>query len=131
MQTYTISTAAKKSGLTAKTIRDYEKLGLVAATARTPAGYRQYNDDDIATLQFIHRAREVIFSLAQIETLLKLRDNPNRRSAEVKALVGAHIAEIGRKIAVLNDVRATLQRWHDACAGDEHAHCAIIEKLEH
>ena len=126
----TIGEASKASGLSAKTIRDYEKARLLREVKRSAAGYRLYRDEDIATLQFIRRAREVNFSLQQIARLLRLRHDPRRESREVKALVSTHLQEIEGKLASLRQVRNTLQQWHDDCRGDASAECAIIENIE-
>ena len=58
-----ISQAAKLTGLSAKQIRDYEKLGLLKASTRTLSGYRYYEENDLARLRFIRHSRDVGFSL--------------------------------------------------------------------
>ena len=121
-----ISQAAAESGLSAKQIRDYEKHGLIAPAARSEAGYRA----DLVRLRFIRHAREVGFSLPQIGQLLSLQHNPQRTSREVKTLTARHIAELEAKIERLQGMVAELQRWHDACAGDDCPDCAILAGLE-
>ena len=54
-----ISEAARRSGLSAKTIRYYEEIGLIAAAARGENGYRQYDQAALEELKFMARAREV------------------------------------------------------------------------
>lgn len=125
-----ISQAAAESGLSAKQIRDYEKHGLIAPAARSEAGYRHYGQADLARLRFIRHAREVGFSLPQIGQLLSLQHNPQRTSREVKTLTARHIAELEAKIERLQGMVAELQRWHDACAGDDCPDCAILAGLE-
>ncbi len=125
-----ISQAAAESGLSAKQIRDYEKHGLIAPAARSEAGYRRYSQADLARLRFIRHAREVGFSLPQIGQLLSLQHNPQRTSREVKTLTAQHIAELEAKIERLQGMVAELQRWHDACAGDDCPDCAILAGLE-
>lgn len=124
-----ISDIAKRSGLSSKMIRDYEKIGLIKVAGRNEAGYRQYQEKDLDTLRFIKHARDVGFSLAQIQTLLNLKNNPNRTSAEVKQLVGDHIAALQEKIARLQSMAATLQSWHQCCQGNHDPECAIINQL--
>ena len=114
-----ISQAAAESGLSAKQIRDYEKHGLIAPAARSEAGYRRYGQADLVRLRFIRHAREVGFSLPQIGQLLSLQHNPQR-----------HIAELEAKIERLQGMVAELQRWHDACVGDDCPDCAILAGLE-
>lgn len=126
----TIGKASKATGLSTKAIRDYEKARLLQDVHRSLSGYRLYSDEDIATLHFIRRAREVNFSLRQIARLLQLRDDPRRQSREVKALVGAHIQENQRKLSLLQQTQDLLQQWHDDCRGNTSPDCAIIERIE-
>ena len=105
-----ISEAARHSGLSAKQIRDYEKQGLLAPAARSDAGYRHYGAGDLARLHFIRHAREVGFSLKQIATLLRLQEDPTRHAGEVKRLTAEHIAALNAQIAILEAMRAELQR---------------------
>ncbi|PIT12806.1 hypothetical protein BGI32_10765 [Snodgrassella alvi] len=123
-----ISTAEKLSGLSSKTIRDYEAAGLIRPL-RQRNGYRSYSEADIATLCFIKHAREVDFSLAQIAQLLALRNNPQRASANVKALVGEHIQRLNQKITDLNSMKDTLENWYKRCGGNDSPNCAIIDGL--
>lgn len=123
-----ISQVAAHCGLSTKSIRDYERAGLISPT-RQSNGYRHYSQQDLATLSFIKHAREVNFSLTQIAELLQLRNNPERASADVKALVGQHITVLSQKIEQLNAMKTTLTHWHEQCIGDDHAECAIINHL--
>lgn len=125
----TISEIAKRSGLSNKMIRDYEKAGLIAPATRSDSGYRQYSEQDLETLSFIKHARDVDFSLAQIAMLLALKNNPQRTSAQVKQLVGAHIDTLQQKIMRLQSMADTLQSWHSCCRGDDNPDCPIIRQL--
>ena len=124
-----ISQAAKLTGLSAKQIRDYEKLGLLKANSRTLAGYRHYEENDLARLRFIRHSRDVGFSLQQIAQLLQLQDNPNRNSREVKQLTAQHIETLNAQIQALQNMVAELQRWHDNCQGNDCPECSILAGL--
>ncbi|MDU7786615.1 MAG: MerR family DNA-binding protein [Aggregatibacter aphrophilus] len=124
-----ISQAAKLTGLSAKQIRDYEKLGLLKANNRTLAGYRHYEENDLARLRFIRHSRDVGFSLQQIAQLLQLQDNPNRNSREVKQLTAQHIETLNAQIHALQKMVAELQRWHDNCQGNDCPECLILAGL--
>lgn len=117
------------TALSARQIRDYEKLGLLSTIARTPSGYRQYSAAQVERLIFIKHAREVGFSLSQIKQLLTLQDDPNRSNTDVKAVTQTHIAELTEKIARLQAMKTTLQTWHDSCLGDGSPTCSILQGL--
>ena len=124
-----ISQAAKLTGLSAKQIRDYEKLGLLKAGTRTLSGYRYYEESDLARLRFIRHSRDVGFSLQQIAQLLELQDNPHRNSREVKQLTAKHIETLNAQIQALQKMVAELQRWHDNCQGNDCPECSILAGL--
>ena len=124
-----ISQAAKLTGLSAKQIRDYEKLGLLNTNARTLSGYRYYEENDLARLRFIRHSRDVGFSLQQIAQLLQLQDNPHRNSREVKQLTARHIETLNAQIHALQKMVAELQRWHDNCQGNDCPECSILAGL--
>lgn len=124
-----IGQVAKLTGLSIKQIRDYEKTGLLIKPQRTLSNYRHYGERELARLYFIAKARQVGFSLAQIGQLLDLQDNPARKSCEVKTLTGEHIAFLEQQIAKLEQMKATLQAWNDACHGDDNPDCPILKSL--
>ena len=124
-----IGEAAERSGLPAKTIRYYEEIGLVAPAARTAGGYRDYDERDVHLLRFLHRARDLGFSVADCRALLTLYQDRDRASADVKRLALGHIAEIEEKIAALDAMRRTLAHLADRCHGDDRPDCPILDDL--
>ena len=125
-----IGQAAKHSGLSAKMIRYYESIGLLQAAHRTDSGYRLYGKDDLHTLAFIKRSRDMGFSLEEVGKLLTLWQDRARASADVKSLAGQHIEELNRKIAELTGLRDTLQDLVQHCHGDDRPDCPILKDLE-
>ena len=93
-----IGQAAEASGVTAKMIRYYESIGLVTEANRTDAGYRQYTDNEVQTLRFIKRSRDLGFSIERIKLLLGLWEDRSRKSSDVKKLARQYIAELGQDI---------------------------------
>ena len=124
-----IGAAAKASGVSAKMIRYYEEIDLIPPAARTGAGYRTYGADDIATLRFIRRARDLGFGLPEIETLLGLWRNRRRSSKDVKRIATEHAADLQRRIDEMRAMQRTLQHLAHCCHGDERPDCPILDDL--
>ncbi|BCZ78352.1 Cu(I)-responsive transcriptional regulator [Paraburkholderia terrae] len=124
-----IGEAARASGVTAKMIRYYESVGLLAAKERTQAGYRVYGTQEVHSLRFIRQARRLGFLVEDIRKLLALWNDRSRASAEVKSIALEHVAELNRRIAELTEMRDTLTHLADHCHGDDRPDCPIIESL--
>jgi Cu(I)-responsive transcriptional regulator len=123
-----IGDVAKLSGLPAKTIRYYEDVGLVQPL-RSTNGYRTFRESDAHKLAFLGRARALGFSIEGCRSLLKLYEDTDRASAEVKQIAEEHLQRIDRKIAELAEMRATLAHLVDACNGDHRPDCPILTDL--
>jgi len=124
-----IGEAAKASGVSAKMIRHYESIGLLAPARRTDAGYRLYGAQDVRVLQFIQRSRALGFSLEQAGDLLALWQDKGRASADVRALARSHIDALDRKIAELESMKRTLEALAASCHGDARSDCPILDDL--
>ena len=124
-----IGEAAKASGVSAKMIRHYESIALIKPGKRTEAGYRVYGENDLHTLRFIKRARNLGFSLEQIRGLLSLWQDGSRASADVKAIAMGHVHELEQRIRELTEMRDTLRHLAQACAGDNRPDCPILQEL--
>ncbi|MPW19126.1 Cu(I)-responsive transcriptional regulator [Paraburkholderia sp. CNPSo 3157] len=124
-----IGQAARASGVTAKMIRYYESVGLLAAKERTSAGYRVYGAQEVHSLRFIRQARRLGFPVEDIRRLLALWHDRTRTSAEVKSIALEHVAELNHRIAELTEMRDTLAHLAEHCYGDDRPDCPIIEGL--
>ncbi len=124
-----IGTAAKLSGVSAKMLRHYESLGLLAGVVRTDSGYRQYNEADVRSLQFIKRSRDLGFSMAEIAELIGLWHNRRRASASVKRIAQKHVDELNQRIAAMQAMQRTLSDLVLCCHGDERPQCPILDDL--
>lgn len=124
-----IGEAASASGVSAKMIRYYESIGLIPPTVRTGSGYRVYSDHDVHTLRFIRRARDLGFSVEQIDELLALWRDHSRASGDVKRVALGHVEALERKIRELQEMAETLKHLAEHCHGDHRPHCPILETL--
>ena len=119
-----IQEVADLVGLTPRSIRYYEELGLLEPAARSEGAYRLYDADDIARLQFIKGLRDDAgFSLAEIGQLLedetaraenRARFRASRKPAERRAVLLDGITRIDRQVATLAAKIARLQSMIDA-----------------
>ncbi|WP_293798634.1 Cu(I)-responsive transcriptional regulator [uncultured Bosea sp.] len=121
-----IGEAATRSGVSAKMIRYYESIGLITAPARTAAQYRVYASDDVHTLRFVRRSRDLGFSLEETRELLALWRDKSRASADVKNLAMAHVRELEEKAAELKAMADTLRHLATHCHGDHRPDCPIL-----
>ncbi|WP_225769664.1 Cu(I)-responsive transcriptional regulator [Inquilinus sp. Marseille-Q2685] len=124
-----IGQAAAASGVSAKMIRYYESVGLIRKAVRTEAGYRVYSDDEVHTLRFIRRARDLGFSVEQIAGLLTLWQDRDRSSADVKRIALEHVTELEQKVEGLKQMIATLKHLSASCHGDHRPDCPILDDL--
>ncbi len=128
-----IGELAKKSGLSAHTLRFYEKQGLIKVSDRSESNYRIYNNADLGTAKFIKRSRDMGFSLDEVNVILSIRaDKPAHMCAEAKQITDLKISEIEQKIVNLQQMLVALHKLSDACCGgNESAElCSILEALE-
>ena len=124
-----IGQAAALSGVSAKMVRHYESLGLLAPVGRTDSGYRLYSAADVHTLRFIKRARDLGFSMPDIGELVGLWHNQTRSSADVKAIAGRHLQGLAERIEGLQAMQRTLQSLMGCCHGDQRPDCPILDEL--
>ncbi len=124
-----IGTAASESGVTAKTIRYYESIGLIPPAIRAENGYRNYTEFDVEILRFILHSRRLGFSVKDVGNLLELWGDKDRSSADVKALALEHISEVEQRIKELVTIRRTLMDLTDRCHGDDRPECPILDDL--
>ena len=124
-----IGEAAKKSGLSVKTIRYYDEINLIKPIKNKATNYRHYTTADLAKLQFIGKARRFNFGIKECKELLSLYENQNRSSKEVRNLTLTKIAEIDVKLNELENLREQLSHLVSCCKGNECPECPIIDEL--
>ena len=124
-----ISKVAEQTGLTSKTIRYYESVGLISAAKRLDNGYRDYSEQQIKELKFVQQARALGFSLDECRELLELNRNSRRRSADVKKVAEEKLADIEVRIQQLKAMKSSLKDLVEHCAGDNSPQCSILASL--
>ena len=118
-----IGDLARRSGVTAKTIRYYEDIGLVEAPARTPSGYRDYEPAAIDRLAFIRAAQAIGLTLGEVRSITALRDDGKTPCGHVLDLLRRRADELDRRIAELRSLRSELRRLVDRAEGLDPADC--------
>ncbi len=106
----TIGRLGALAGMEAKTLRFYDRVGLVRPATRTPAGYRLYDEGAVARLKFIRRAKALRISLADIRRILAVRDEGAAPCAHVLKLATRNLSDVESQIAELQTLRADLRR---------------------
>jgi DNA-binding transcriptional MerR regulator len=118
MAGFTVSTLAEQVGVRPDTIRYYERAGLLPPPARTPAGYRQYDNATADRLRFIKGGQRLGLRLREIAELLAVRDRGACPCGHTAALVHRRLAEIDSEITRLVDLRHELIRVAAGCAAE-------------
>tara|TARA_R110000751_G_scaffold90592_2_gene177763 strand:- start:12408 stop:12821 length:414 start_codon:yes stop_codon:yes gene_type:complete len=120
---------AAASNVSAKMTRYYESIELIPAAARSEAGYRVYSQTEVNTLRFIHRVRELGFSMEDVRRLLALWQDESCTSAEVKAIALECIEELQNRAARFQALKRSLLDLAATCSGDGRRQCLILDDL--
>ncbi len=104
-----IGELARSLGITTRTIRYYEEIGLMGKTERPDGSTRTYNNDDILRLKFILKLKNLGISLKEIEELSDIFDinqkNFNKITPKLIQILDIHIAKVDEKMASLSSLR--------------------------
>jgi DNA-binding transcriptional MerR regulator len=109
-ETLTISQMAERCGLSAHTLRYYERIGLIQSVARGSSGHRRYSPQDTEWIAFINRMKATGMSIQKMQEFAELRRQGERSIPLRRALlerhneqVEAHIRELEAALAALQD----------------------------
>ncbi|SDV03978.1 MerR family transcriptional regulator [Pseudomonas mucidolens] len=105
----TIDQVAKRTGLTAYTLRYYERIGLLAPVARAAGGQRLYAPTDIAWLEFLLRLRTTHMTIGKMQTFAKLRSAGDSTVAERRQMLESHLQDVQGEIVAMQKAVAALQ----------------------
>ena len=122
-----IGDLATQAGLSAKAIRFYEQAGLLPQPPRTAGGYRDYPPGAVDRLAFIRHAQAAGFTLADIRSVLTIRDSGQAPCQHVSVLIDEHLARVERRIAELTRARDALRDLQRRAAATDPADCAESE----
>lgn len=106
----TIGEIARRTGVTAKAIRFYERKGILPAAHRAANRYRLYGEDATEMLHFIKQATGLGLTLAEIKDILAIRQGGRPPCTHVHQLLRDKAAELDRKLKDLVDVRERIRR---------------------
>jgi len=128
---YSIEQVATRTGLTKRTLRYYEEVGLLPPTDRTEGNYRRYTEADIERLERIKELRDLLgFSLTDIREIIGAEDERGqikqayRQETDAAAKI-AHLERIDELI------RSQLHLIKQKIGGLEQMHTSLLKKLEH
>ncbi len=119
-----IGELADRSGVTAKTIRYYESIGLMPAPDRTTSNYRDYGDDAEGRLRFVRDSQAAGLTLAEVASILEMKDAGESTCEHTRDLVQRHIDEIDQQIAALRENRKVMVALADAAGSMDPGTCS-------
>jgi MerR family Zn(II)-responsive transcriptional regulator of zntA len=118
-----IGELAAAAGTTTKTLRFYERSGLLPRAERSANGYRDYRPEVISLLDFIRRGRVAGLTLAQIREVIDIRETGDAPCDHVFQLMTARVVDIDRQIAELAVLRAALIQRRDQARDADPSTC--------
>ncbi|MBD2609364.1 heavy metal-responsive transcriptional regulator [Scytonema hofmannii FACHB-248] len=129
-----IGSVAKESGVSIKTIRYYDELGLLKVSGRTEGGFRLFDSDVLARLHFIKRAQSLGLSLSEIKDFLDVHDGGELPCEHIKPKLQDKLIAIDEQIRQLFILRQELQGllldWDTIPESSEQTICPILNELK-
>jgi DNA-binding transcriptional MerR regulator len=106
---------AERAGVSAQTMRYYERRGILQDPPRSPAGYRDYPASAVQVLRFVKRAQQLGFTLSSVEGLLALAAGGPDSCDAARRMAEEHIGELERRMADLQRMRDSLTALVGTC----------------
>lgn len=132
-----IGELANASGISTKTVRFYESIGVLPEPERHTNGYRRYGDSTLERVRFITDAQAAGLSLAEIGMILDMKDSGESTCEHVVFLLEEHMDEIDRRIEELGRARSRLKdmvgraRRLDPRSCSDPNRCQTVSTSEH
>lgn len=129
-----INDISKKLGINSKTIRFYEDIGLIPKPKRNESNYRVYSNEDIETLSFVKKSRELGFSIEEIKNIIKIRENGDLPKDVVIQTLEEQKSTLEKRIKEMIVFNDKLSKVIDNFKNNEHVCkkgkiCGLIEIL--
>jgi DNA-binding transcriptional MerR regulator len=128
---YSIEQVSARTGLTKRTLRYYEEVGLLQPTDRTEGNYRRYCEDDLQRIDRIKELRDLLgFSLTDIRQLLNTEDERDQIKVAYQQETDANekIVQLDRSDDL---IRTQLNLIEQKISGLEQMRTALLAKLQH
>lgn len=140
---YRIGELARKAGVTARTVRYYESLGLLKSQDRQDGSQRHYTDEDLVYLTRIIQLKNYGLSLDEIAEIIRLGNEDSTGQKRRLELIKQYRKLLSREIQHLNAVKALISdlTWHveqlesvdhnfQQCPGSACAKCEFKDRCE-
>ena len=127
---YTIEQVATRTGLTKRTLRYYEEVGLLPRTDRTEGNYRRYTESDVQRLERIKELRDLLgFSLSDIRELLRAEEERGqiRMAYQHEADAAVKVAQLDRADELIHE---QLRLIEQRLVGLEQMRVALLTRLQ-
>jgi len=108
-----IQVFARLTGLSIKTLRYYESIGILSAPERTANGYRQYGEQHVARARFVAGARSLDLSLDEIREILAMQDRREAPCRTLLNLIEQKAQAIEERIQLLRQMESDLRALHE------------------
>lgn len=126
-----IGQLAAQAGLNPRTIRYYERLGLLPPPPRTSSGYRLYQPAQLERLRFIRKAQAIGLRLEEIGQVLRLRDGGESPCGHVLRLIDQKLAAVERQLRIMEAFRDDLIVLRQDAAERSSAAACVCGIIEH
>jgi len=131
----TVAEIAKRSGVSAHTVRYYVRENLITPTAQTKSNYRLFNPQDVIRLRFIRMAKMLGFTLSEIRQILEHAQLGGSPCSDVREIIQKHIVENQQKIQELQALQVRMEqalgKWQNMPDKTPNGHsiCHLIESI--
>lgn len=126
-----IGEISKKTGLSVDAIRFYEKSGLIKRPNRSEGGYRDFNSDAVAAIEFISHCRSLDIPISEIKKLLNVRSGTAKSCRQANEVIDEQLTKLRLRIKELKKLERSLAQLQSVCNEElDPKECRIIQSLQ-